>query len=48
MLPVMDPQSGAGNDRWLHDWRRHDFDMPNNAGQSKRKQRRTESLWINW
>jgi len=35
-------------DRWLHDWRRIDFDMPNNAGQNRRKQRRTESLWINW
>ena len=34
--------------RWLHDWRRLDFEMPNNAGQGKRKQRRTESLWINW
>ena len=35
-------------DRSLYDWRRFDFDMPNNAGQSKRKQRRRESLWINW
>ena len=35
-------------DRWLSDWRRVDFDMPNNAGQSRRKQRRRESLWINW
>lgn len=35
-------------DRWLHDWRRFDFEMPNNAGQNKRKQRRQESLWINW
>ena len=35
-------------DRWLRDWRRFDFDMPNNAGQNRRKQRRTESLWINW
>lgn len=35
-------------DRWLQDWRRFDFEMPNNAGQNKRKQRRTESLWINW
>lgn len=35
-------------DRWLRDWRRFDFEMPNNAGQTKRKQRRTESLWINW
>jgi len=35
-------------DRWLGDWRRFDFQMPNNAGQGKRKQRRTESLWINW
>jgi len=35
-------------DRWLHDWRRLDFDMPNNSGQGKRKQRRCESLWINW
>jgi hypothetical protein len=32
----------------LSDWRRFDFEMPNNAGQTKRKQRRTESLWINW
>ena len=38
----------AEYDRWLRDWRRFDFDMPNNAGQSRRKQRRTESLWINW
>jgi DNA adenine methylase len=35
-------------DRWLRDWRRFDFEMPNNAGQTRRKQRRTESLWINW
>jgi DNA adenine methylase len=35
-------------DRWLRDWRRFDFEMPNNAGQSRRKQRRCESLWTNW
>lgn len=39
-------------DRWLKDWRRIDFDMPNNSGQrlnkQGKKQRRTESLWINW
>ncbi len=35
-------------DRWLRDWRRLDFDMPNNAGQGKRKQRRCDSMWINW
>ena len=35
-------------DRWLHDWQRYDFDMPNNAGQTPKKQRRTESLWVNW
>jgi DNA adenine methylase len=35
-------------DRWLHDWRRFDFDMPNNSGQTRQKQRRTESLWVNW
>jgi site-specific DNA-adenine methylase len=35
-------------DRWLRDWRRFDFEMPNNAGQTRRKQRRTESLWVNW
>ena len=35
-------------DRWLKGWRRFDFEMPNNAGQSRRKQRRCESLWINW
>jgi len=34
--------------RWLDNWRQFDFDVPNNAGQSNRKQRRTESLWINW
>ena len=32
-------------DRWLHDWRRFDFEVPNNSGQSEKKQRRTESLW---
>lgn len=35
-------------DRWLSDWRRLDFDMPNHSGQGKKKQRRCESLWINW
>ncbi len=35
-------------DRWLRNWRRLDFDMPNNSGQRKRKNRRCESLWINW
>jgi site-specific DNA-adenine methylase len=38
----------AEYDRWLRDWRRFDFEMPNNAGQTRRKQRRTESLWVNW
>ena len=38
----------ADYDRWLHDWRRVDFEMPNNSGQKKRKQRRCESLWLNW
>ena len=35
-------------DAWLSDWRRLDFDMPNNAGQGRKKQRRRESLWLNW
>ena len=35
-------------DRWLRGWRRFDFEMPNNSGQTRRKQRRTESLWLNW
>jgi site-specific DNA-adenine methylase len=35
-------------DQWLSGWRRFDFDMPNNAGQTRRKQRRLDSLWINW
>jgi site-specific DNA-adenine methylase len=35
-------------DRWLSDWQRFDFDMPNNSGQTKQKQRRIESFWINW
>ncbi len=35
-------------DQWLKDWRRFDFDMPNNAGQTEKKQRRIECLWTNW
>ena len=35
-------------DRWLADWRRRDFEMPNNAGRGSKKQRRVESLWTNW
>jgi DNA adenine methylase len=35
-------------DRWLHDWRRFDFEVANNSGQGKTKQRRCESLWVNW
>jgi len=35
-------------DKWLSDWRRIDFEMPNNAGQGREKQRRVESLWLNW
>jgi DNA adenine methylase len=32
----------------LADWRRVDFDMPNHSGQGETKQRRTESLWLNF
>lgn len=35
-------------DRWLRGWRRFDFNVPNNSGQNRKKQRRTESLWTNW
>ena len=35
-------------DAWLQDWRRLDFDLPNNSGQGKHKERRCESMWINW
>jgi len=35
-------------DQWLSDWRRIDFEMPNNAAQGREKQRRVESLWLNW
>jgi len=35
-------------DFWFKDWRRTDFEVPNNAGQNGKKQRRTESLWTNF
>lgn len=35
-------------DDWLRDWRRIEFDVANNAGQNKKKQRRREVLWCNW
>ena len=35
-------------DFWFKDWRRTDFEVPNNAGQKGKKQRRIESLWTNF
>jgi DNA adenine methylase len=34
-------------DRCLATWERHRFDMPNNAGQGRTKQRRVEVVWMN-
>jgi hypothetical protein len=35
-------------DSWLPAprWTKYTFDMPNNSGQGKTKQRRTECLWV--
>jgi DNA adenine methylase len=33
-------------DEALRDWERLEFDMPNNAGQTRSKQRRVEVLWL--
>jgi DNA adenine methylase len=35
-------------DVWYKEWRRIDFSMPNNAGQTKTKERRIESIWMNY
>lgn len=35
-------------DTMLKSWRRVDFDLPNHSGQNKTKQRRIESLWMNY
>jgi DNA adenine methylase len=35
-------------DQELVNWRRVDFDLPNNAAGGKSKRRMTESIWMNW
>ena len=35
-------------DRELADWRRVEIDMPNHSAKAKKKQRRTECLWMNY
>lgn len=35
-------------DTMLAGWRRVDFDVPNNSGQGKTKQRRIECIWMNY
>ena len=35
-------------DRALADWRRIEIDRPNDSGQGKTKQRRTEAFWLSW
>lgn len=35
-------------DEWYRRWRRVDFDMPNHSGQGATKQRRVESVWMNY
>jgi site-specific DNA-adenine methylase len=35
-------------DFWFKDWRRTDFEVSNNAGQTGKKQKRIESLWTNY
>jgi DNA adenine methylase len=42
--------SGYANsiyDESLGSWKRHEFDMPNHAGQNKTKERRVEVVWMN-
>jgi hypothetical protein len=34
-------------DRALKSWKSHKFELPNNAGETKTKERRTEVLWLN-
>jgi hypothetical protein len=34
-------------DHVLREWERHEFDRPNDSGQTKVKTRRTEVLWLN-
>jgi DNA adenine methylase len=38
---------GSLYDEALADWRRHEFLMPNHAGQGRTKERRIEVLWLN-
>ena len=33
-------------DSVLAGWERHEFEMPNHAGQGRRKQRRQEVVWV--
>jgi DNA adenine methylase len=43
--------SGYANrlyDGMLHNWKRHTFDLPNNAARGKQKERETEVLWCNF
>lgn len=35
-------------DRWLRQWTRHEFTLPNQAAGGKRKRRMTEVLWCNF
>ena len=35
-------------DRWLINWNRHDFDLPNNAASGSSKRRMTECVWTNF
>jgi DNA adenine methylase len=43
---VLNGYSSPLYDAWLADWRRVEFDMPTRSGQGRRKERRTEVLWI--
>ncbi|HME59345.1 MAG TPA: hypothetical protein VKF63_13460, partial [Terracidiphilus sp.] len=46
-MVVLSGYSHPMYDTALRGWDRRTFDMPNNAGQGKTKQRRTEVLWLN-
>jgi DNA adenine methylase len=44
---VLSGYRSALYDRALKSWESHEIELPNNAGQGRTKQRRTEVLWLN-
>jgi DNA adenine methylase len=46
-MVILSGYRSALYDHALVSWERHEFEKPNNAGQGKTKERRTEVLWLN-